>query len=166
MTPRILIAGIGNVFLGDDGFGVEVVRRLAQHPLPDGVQVTDFGIRGFDLALALLHGYDTVILVDAIRRGGPPGSVYVLEPDLDSPANVDSQDLLVEAHALDPMKVFGLVKAMGGRLPHLRLVGCEPTTTAEDHAMKLSDVVQASADQAVEVIASLLAEMLSPDHEN
>ena len=84
--PRVLVAGVGNIFLGDDAFGVEVVQRLARRPLPAEVRVVDFGIRGLDLTYALLDGYETVILVDAAPRGGPPGTLYVLEPDVGDPA--------------------------------------------------------------------------------
>src|SRR6202030_732892 len=84
MKERILIAGIGNIFLGDDAFGVEVVRRLAARKLPDAIRVVDFGIRGFDLAYALMEGYEITILVDATPRGGQPGTLYTIEPDLRS----------------------------------------------------------------------------------
>ena len=120
---RVLVAGIGNVFFGDDGFGVEVVRRLGARPQREGVQVTDFGIRGLDLAYALADGYDAAILVDAVPRGGVPGTLYVLEPDV--PAF--PMGALTDTHGLEPAKILGMVRTMGGRLPVLRLVGCEPS---------------------------------------
>src|SRR5438105_826691 len=95
-SRRGLVAGIGNVFLGDDGFGVEVVARLAKRPLPEGVEVADFGIRGFDLAYALMESYDFAILVDALPRGGEPGRLFVLEPDL---AQVDSRGM-ADGHSM------------------------------------------------------------------
>src|SRR5262245_44581244 len=139
MNPRILIAGIGNVFLGDDAFGVAVVRRLTDKRLPEGVRVLEFGIRGFDLANALLDRYDAAILVDALSRGGEPGTLYVLEPDLD---RLDGPPL-VEAHDLDPVKVLGAVRALGGRLPWLRVLGCEPASL-QPGLMELSEPVQAA----------------------
>src|SRR5262245_23984623 len=118
MNPRILIAGIGNIFLGDDAFGVEVVRRLADRHLPEGVRAHDFGIRGFDLANALLDGYDAAILVDALARGEEPGTLYVLEPDVDLPEDTTP----IPAHDLHPAQALRLVQAQGGRLPWLRVL--------------------------------------------
>ncbi len=112
MQPRILIAGIGNIFLGDDAFGVEVAQRLAGCALPEDVRVVDFGIRGLDLAYALLDGYEMVILVDAAPRGGRPGTLYVLEVPLGDAAEGDG--VLVETHDLDPAKVLRLAASMGG----------------------------------------------------
>src|SRR5438270_10803156 len=94
--PRVLVAGIGNIFLGDDAFGVEVAQRLAQRPLPAGVRVVDFGIRGLDLTYALLDGQDAVILVDATLRGGPPGTLYVIEPEAEGRPEPGAADLLIE----------------------------------------------------------------------
>ena len=132
MDQRILVAGVGNIFLGDDAFGVEVVQRLVKHTLPDGVRVIDFGIRGFDLAYALLDGYDTTILVDATPRGGRPGTLYVIEPDLNDLDGLGTQDTVVETHGMNPMKVLGLVKAMGGQFKRILLVGCEPATLGSE----------------------------------
>src|SRR5947209_17090655 len=120
--PRILVACVGNIFLGDDAFGVEVARRLARRQPPE-VRVVDFGIRGFDLTYALLEDYEAVVLVDAVPRGGPPGTLYVLEPDTAEPADAPAT---VETHDMDPMKVLRLVRAMGGRVRRLVVVGCEP----------------------------------------
>lgn len=156
----ILVAGIGNIFLGDDAFGVEVVRRLTGRPLGDGVRVVDFGIRGFDLAVALLDGYDLVIFVDAMPRGGPPGTLYVIEPDLDLVSDADQEAMVVGAHNLDPVRVLQWARAMGGELPRLRVVGCEPATfgTAEQPASGLSPPVAAAIEDAVAVVESLVAE--------
>src|SRR3954453_4709901 len=125
--PRVLIAGVGNIFLGDDAFGVEVAPRLARGALPDGVQVVDFGIRGLDLAYALLDGYEAVILVDAAPRGGLPGTLYVIEPDCEPQAETPGAGLM-EAHGMDPVKVLRLVDSMGGKVDRLVVVGCEPQT--------------------------------------
>jgi hydrogenase maturation protease len=155
--PQILVAGIGNTFLGDDGFGVEVVRRLADRPLAEGMRVVDFGIRGFDLACALLDGYDTVILVDTTRRGGRPGTLYVIEPDPDEPG---APGAAPAAHDLDPVQVFRLARALGGRLPRLRLVGCEPATFGpEGGEVGLSEPVRAAVGGAVELIEALVTDL-------
>src|ERR1700704_4403857 len=107
----ILVAGIGNIFLGDDAFGCEVTRRLVERTWPDRVRIVDFGIRRFDLAYALLDGYDVTILVDATPRGGEPGTVYTIEPDLDHLDAVDGQGMMVETHGMNPLKVLRMVKS-------------------------------------------------------
>jgi len=162
--PKILIAGIGNIFLGDDGFGCAVAERLARRPLPDGAHVVDFGIRGFDLAYALMDGYDVTILVDAAPRGGEPGALYVIEPDPDGLNEPDARAMTVESHAMNPTRVLALVKAMNGELKRVLLVGCEPATLGpEEGQMGLSETVEAAVDGAVEIIESLVAEILG-DH--
>jgi hydrogenase maturation protease len=159
-TGRILIAGIGNIFFGDDAFGVEVARRLAGRRLPEGVRVVDFGIRGLDLAYALLDAHDAVILVDAIPRGGQPGTLYVMEPELKP--DTGEAGLLVETHGMDPMKVLRLAAAMGARVERLLVVGCEPTPAADVDEMQLgmSDAVGAAVDEAVRLIDSLVGRLL------
>src|SRR5579862_2100943 len=117
--PCRLVAGIGNIFLGDDAFGVEVVRLLRERPLPAGVEVVDFGVRGFDLACALIAGYDGVVLVDAVCRGAAPGTLCVLEPEAG-----EANEASIEGHRLDPASAIRLALAMGSPLPRLRLVGC------------------------------------------
>jgi hydrogenase maturation protease len=158
---RILVAGIGNIFLGDDAFGVEVVRRLAQRPQPDGVRVVDFGIRGLDLAYALLDELDLAILVDATPRGGSPGTLYVIEPQWQE--SEESSQELVETHGMNPMKVLRMVRALGGSAGALRVVGCEPATlgSEEEPAMGLSAAVQASVNEAVELVESLVRKALA-----
>jgi len=152
MTGRTLVAGVGNIFLGDDGFGVEVVRRMAGEMFPDGVKVADFGIRGVHLAYELLEGYKTTILVDATQRGGAPGTVYVIEPDLESiPAGV-----VMDAHSLDPATVFGMLSALGGKAEDVLVVGCEPATV--DDGIGLSEPVEQAVDEAVRIVRELVAE--------
>jgi hydrogenase maturation protease len=149
-----LVAGIGNVFLGDDGFGVEVVRRLGGRPLPPGVRVADFGIRGLHLAYDLLDGgYERVILVDATPRGGEPGTVYVIEPD---PSELGAGGSgMADAHAMNPQAVFALLRSLGGTPGNVLVVGCEPQSLEEE--MGLSPVVDAAVDEAVDVVVGLLA---------
>jgi hydrogenase maturation protease len=158
-APRILIAGVGNIFFGDDAFGVEVARRLAQCPLPEGVRVVDFGIRGFDLAYALMDGFEMTILVDATPRGGPPGTLYVIEPDL-SELDAPDQPAGIETHAMNPMSVLRLVRSLGGEPKGLRVVGCEPGTlgTDENPVDGLSEPVRAAVDEAVRLVERLITE--------
>jgi hydrogenase maturation protease len=162
--PRILIAGIGNIFLGDDAFGVEVVRRLATRELPGNVKVVDFGIRGYDLAYALLDGYDTTILIDACPRGEPAGTLYVIEPDVSDLGGPEDQQSTVEAHSMNPLNVLRLATSMGGPLKQVLLVGCEPGTLGpEEGQMGLSEPVEAVLDEAVKLVASLIAKILDGD---
>jgi hydrogenase maturation protease len=152
--PSILVAGIGNVFLGDDAFGVEVVKRLDDRSLPNHVRVVDFGIRGMDLAYALMDGYDLAILVDATPRGGAPGTTYVMELDADSP---ESEFASPDAHGMDPVRVLQLVRAMGGGGKRIVLVGCEPASLGdeEEGRIGLSPMVERAIDEAIVAIQEL-----------
>lgn len=162
--PRILVAGIGNIFLGDDAFGVEVVRRLASLNLPKSVRVTDFGIRGFDLAYALQEGYETTILVDACPRGEAAGTLYVIEPDLTAGDGPDAPETALEAHAMNPGTVLRLAKAMNIDVKNLLLVGCEPETLGgEEGHMGLSAAVEAATEHAVKLVESLVHKILNDD---
>ena len=160
---RILIAGIGNIFLGDDAFGVYLAGRLARKPWPPEVQVVDFGIRSFDLAFALLDNYDLVILVDAISRGGSPGKLYVIEPDLDASGTVE-----VEPHSMDPAKVLRLVRAYGRPSGRILVLGCEPAGLDPDEqgGMDLSAPVQAALDEAERIVRSLVEGYLAEVEED
>ena len=153
LPPRILVAGIGNVFLGDDGFGVVVAEQLAQGELPDRVHVEDYGIRGMDLAYAL-HDYDVALLVDATPRGEAPGTLYVIEPDL------QAADIVPQAHGMDPVQVLALAQALGGRLPRVLVVGCEPQVVMsgeEDEIVaELSAPVGAAVGEAVRLVEDLV----------
>jgi hydrogenase maturation protease len=160
--PRILVAGIGNIFLGDDAFGVEVARRLSTRELGQGVRVTDFGIRGYDLAYALLDGYETTILVDACPRGEPAGTLYVIEPDLEHLGG--PEEGAVEAHSMNPLNVLRLAQSMGGGLKRILLVGCEPGTLGpEEGQMGLSEPIEAAVDEAVKLIEAIVGKILSGD---
>ena len=147
-------------FLGDDGFGVEVAKRLAAHEFPPGVRVADFGIRGFDLAYALQDGYETTILVDAYPHDQPPGTVSLVEPDL---SKLDeSPQAVVETHGMNPLNVLRMASAMNGGLKKkVLLVGCEPATFGgEEGHMGLSDPVAAAVDEAVTLVASVVDKLL------
>jgi hydrogenase maturation protease len=160
---RILIAGIGNIFLGDDAFGVEVARRLLERELPSDVRMADFGIRGLDLAYALLDGYETVVMVDAVPRGGRAGTLYLIEPDTSEPRDAEDAGL-VEGHSLNPEKVLRLASAMGGWSGRLLLVGCEPAPRDDANeswdGFALSDPVRTAVDQAVGLIEELIPRLL------
>lgn len=156
--PTILIAGIGNIFLGDDGFGVEVARRLLARPQRGAVRVVDFGIRGFDLAYALQDGYETTILVDAYPHGQKPGTVTVIEPDL---GDLNATGDFVQPHAMNPMNVLRMAKAMNGATKRVLLVGCEPLDLGGDEGhMGLSEVVEAALDDAVSKIEAVVSRIL------
>jgi hydrogenase maturation protease len=154
--PRVLVAGVGNIFLGDDGFGVEVARRLAAADLPEGVEVADFGIRGVHLAYQLLDGYDLVVLVDATPRGGEPGSVYVIEPTRSAGADAE-QASMVDAHDMEPGAVLALLEALGGTPGRVLVVGCEPAEVTE--RIGLSEPVAGAVDRAAEVVRELVMEV-------
>ncbi|WP_078871978.1 hydrogenase maturation protease [Streptomyces sp. NRRL S-337] len=154
---KTLIAGVGNIFLGDDGFGVEAVRRLGAHPLPDGVEIVDSGVRGVHLAYQILDGYDTVLLVDATARGADPGTVHLL--DATEPATPRPRAAALDAHHMTPDAVLALLDTLsagtGGRPPRrVLVVGCEPADTAE--GIGLSDPVEAAVDEAVALILRLV----------
>jgi hydrogenase maturation protease len=161
-TKKILVAGIGNVFLADDGFGVEVARRLANQSFPPDVRVTDFGIRGLDLAYALMDGYETTILVDAYPGEGEPGTLLVIEPDLTDLNSPGMQHGFVEPHAVSPVNVLRIAASMGGQLKRVLLVGCVPATLGPDEGqMGLSEPVTAAVDAAVKLVESLVARILA-----
>jgi hydrogenase maturation protease len=162
MLPRLLIAGVGNIFLGDDAFGVEVAQRLSRRPLPEEVRVVDFGIRGLDLTYALVDGYEFVILVDAVPRGGAPGTLYVLEADLAGQAEPPDVGALLEMHRLDPAKVLRLAAAMGAKVERLLVVGCEPAAIGDEEEMHdgLSDPVRGAVERALPLIEELALRLL------
>ena len=155
---RILVAGVGNIFLGDDGFGVEVVRRLAGRDLPEGVEVVDFGIRGMDLAYALQDDYELVVFVDATPRGEKPGTVYLIEAEIE-----ENGEVALDTHGMDLVKVIQLSRALGAKPTHTLVVGCEPQVvlSGEDYdemLMELSEPVQAAVEEAVKLVESLVKE--------
>jgi len=157
--PGVLIAGIGNIFLGDDAFGVEVAQRLLRRELPAEVKVIDYGIRGFDLAFALMDDYDAVILVDATARGGEPGTLYTIEPDLASLNDLGPAEF--DAHGLTPTNVLAMVKGLGGEPRRVLIVGCEPSPCGEtEERMGLSAPVEAAVEEALPMIQSLAVRLL------
>lgn len=165
-NKRILVAGIGNVFHGDDAFGVEVAQAMMQQDWPAAVQVGEFGIRSYDLAYALMDGYEAVILVDATQREQPPGTVSLIEPDLHTLDKLDGE--VVNGHSMNPVRVLHLVQSLGGDLPQmpLYLIGCEPAVleTQSGH-LGLSDPVQAAVPKAIDMTRSLVQDLLRDDRE-
>lgn len=159
----ILIAGVGNIFLGDDGFGVEVAQRLGRRTWPPEVRIADFGIRSLDLAYALTEPYDAVILIDTCPRGGTPGTLYVLQADVEARDEPGLQQSAVfDAHGMDPMQVLRLASDLGAQLRHVLVVGCEPETFGpEEGAMGLSPSVEAAIQPAIERVTGLVAGLLA-----
>jgi hydrogenase maturation protease len=162
---RILVAGVGNIFCGDDAYGVEVVRRLARRrTLPAAVDVKDFGIRGLDLAYSLMDGYDCAIIVDAAARGDAPGAVSVVEPQLGESVDIEPHALFSSMHALDSAKVLHLVDTLGAACKRILFVVCEPLTLGgEDGAMGLSDVVADAVEPSVHLVERLVTSLLRDD---
>ena len=155
MTAKILVAGVGNIFLGDDGFGVEVALALSRQQLPEGVSVKDFGIRGFDLAYALLDPWDAVIIVDALPRGQAAGTLYVVEPDLAAA----SAETAINPHGMDPVRVLNLAASQGTISARVLVLGCEPQDFGDEveGRMGLSSPVQAAAEEAAKMVLELAA---------
>jgi hydrogenase maturation protease len=156
----ILVAGVGNIFLGDDAFGVEVVQRLAGRILPANVRVIDFGIRSYDLAYALMDPWELVILVDALPRGDQPGTVFLIEPTLPQ-SNEPPAEFAFDAHSMNPVSVLQLVTNLGGKVGRMLVVGCEPATVDanDDDQIGLSEPVHAAVDEAIHVIEELISEV-------
>jgi hydrogenase maturation protease len=153
---KILIAGVGNIFLGDDGFGVEVARALSKRQLPEGVSVRDYGIRGFDLAYALLDAWDLVIIVDALSRGAAAGTLFVIEPELNGPGSASKE---LNPHGMDPVRVLSLAASMGTISAQVLVVGCEPHDFGAEleGRMGLSSPIQGVVEAACDMILDLAA---------
>jgi hydrogenase maturation protease len=153
---KALIACVGNIFLGDDGFGVEVARSLSKRQLAEGVSVKDFGIRGFDLAYALLDPWDLVVIVDALSRGEVAGTLYVIEPELNGPASADTA---LNPHGMDPVRVLSLAASMGTISAQVMVVGCEPHDFGDEleGRMGLSSPIQSVVEAACDMILDLVA---------
>lgn len=161
MTQKMLVAGVGNIFFSDDAFGCEVVRRLADEDLPEGVVVADFGIKGVHLAYELLEGYDTVIIVDAAPCGGKPGDLYLIEPKLEEIAESPlvqaasaGESALIDAHGLEPDAIFGMLKALGGNVGRALVVGCEPECVED--GLGLTATVEAAVEPAVRRLVDII----------
>ncbi|HET7018196.1 MAG TPA: hydrogenase maturation protease [Streptosporangiaceae bacterium] len=155
MNQRVLVAGVGNIFLGDDGFGVEVANRLAQCDLPEWVSVADYGISGMHLAYDLASDVHTAILVDAMPRGDQPGTVYVVEPDRQAPGSESTTPgAFFDGHGMQPDVVLGMLDTLGASVSKVLIVGCEPASV--DYGIGLSEPVTAAVDEAVQVVLGLI----------
>jgi len=157
---RVLVAGIGNIFLGDDGFGCEVARRLADGPMPEGVDVVDYGIRGFDLAYALASGYEAAVLVDAAPLGEPPGTLALIEP------TADEGEAEIDTHGMDPVRVLRLARELGGTPARTLVLACEPARIVDpeienDVVTELSAPVRLAVAEALPAVRSLVEELLA-----
>jgi hydrogenase maturation protease len=152
---NILVACIGNIFQGDDGFGCEVAKALANRPAVPDVRVVDFGIRGLDFAYALADDPDLTILVDSVSRGGVPGTLYTIEPDL---TNLDnSLKVPVDAHGMEPLSALNAARAMGAKLARVLLVGCEPADLGDDEGrLGLTPSVADAVARAATIVQNLI----------
>jgi hydrogenase maturation protease len=157
-TKQILVAGVGNAWLRDDGFGAEVAKALSERPLPPGVQVMDFGSGGLDLAYEVMRGYDALILIDVTRQGEAPGTLYVMEAKEEDVEGRIEDGQMIDPHGMDPQTVLRFVKYVGGWPGRVFVVACEPETV-EDVGFGLSEPVKASVGRAVEVVLETLEEL-------
>ena len=162
-TTRVLVAGIGNIFMADDGFGVAVAKALGDRDLPPGVDVVDFGIRGMDLVFAMGEGYDVAVFVDAVPRGDEPGSLFVIEPQIQP----DGEPVMLDAHGMDPVKVLQLAGQLGPVPDRILVVGCEPQVRMsgdeEELVGDLSEPVRAAILPAADLVENLLGDLVAED---
>jgi len=157
---QILVAGVGNAWMQDDGFGSEVAQRLERRDLPSGVTVMDFGSGGLDLAYEIMRGYHALVLIDVSRQGGEPGTLYVIEPDPDDYARPIEDGEMISPHGMDPQTVLRFVNAVGGFSGKVVVVACEPGPI-DELAVGLSDAVEAAIEKAIGVVMEQLAELQS-----
>ena len=160
-TRQILVAGIGNTWLHDDGFGGEVARLLRERDLPDGVHVADFGTSGLDLAYEVMRGYDALVLVDVTRNGEPPGTLYVMEAEAQDVDGQIEDGQMLDPHGMDPQTVLRFVKYVGGWPGRVFVVACEPEEV-DDVGLGLSAAVGAVTARAADVVLETVAELQDP----
>lgn len=165
VCDQTLVAGIGNIFLGDDGFGCEVVRELGKMNIPDRVKVVDYGIRGLDLAYALLEPYRAVIFVDAVPRNGQPGTIYVLQWE-NSPADT-RKPKTIDPHSMEPVKLLAMAQSLGEVTSEIYIVGCEPADYGDEllGRMGLSDAVATAVPEGARAVLDLIARIDSPERQ-
>jgi hydrogenase maturation protease len=162
MTPQlekqILVAGVGNAWLQDDAFGGECARRLEARGVPSGVTVMDFGTGGLDLAYEIMRGYDALVLLDASRQGGEPGTLYVLEPSMEELAGAIEDGDVINPHGMDPQTVLRFVAAIGGFSGRVVVIGCEPGEV-DDVGVGLTPAIEGAVERALEVVSETLEEL-------
>ena len=154
---QILVAGVGNSWLSDDGFGSEVVKRLGELKLPDGVNVLDFGTGGLDLAYEVMRGYDALLLIDVSKQGGEPGTLYVIDPNDEEIKPIDDGET-VNPHGMDPHTVLRFIKTIGGSPGKVTVIACEPAEV-EEMGLSLTPEVQAAVGRAVDLTVNTIAEL-------
>ena len=162
MTPellkQVLVAGVGNAWLQDDAFGAECARRLEARGVPEGVTVMDFGTGGLDLAYEIMRGYDALVLLDASRQGGEPGTLYVIEPQLSDYEGAIEDGDTINPHGMDPATVLRFVNAIGGFSGKVVVIGCEPGEV-DDVGLGLTAPVEAAVERALAMIRETIDEL-------
>ncbi len=156
----VLVAGVGNAWLRDDGFGGEVVRRLSARELPAGVSVMDAGTGGLDLAYEVMRGYDALVILDVSKQGGEPGTLYVIEPDEAETDGRIEDGQLINPHSMDPQTVLRFVKSIGAWPGRVMVIACEPAEV-EEMGWGLSDAVEEAVDRAVELVLETVTGLLA-----
>ena len=164
LKKRVMIAGIGNIFMKDDGFGSAVVQKMSHKQFPEGVELKDFGTGGLKLAYDLMKGYDGLIFIDASARGGTPGTMYLIEPSEDDFSGDLEQGGPINPHDADPATVLRFVKSIGAWPGKVSIIACEPQTT-EDFSIGLSESVNTAIDQAIEMVDELIQQIYSTNNE-
>lgn len=157
---QILVAGVGNAWMQDDGFGSEAARRLERRELPSGVTVMDFGSGGLDLAYEIMRGYHALVLLDVSRQGGEPGTLYVIEPDPEDYSRPIEDGEVISPHGMDPQTVLRFVKSLGAWPGRVVVIACEPAEV-EEMGLGLTDAVRGAVDAAVELVHSTVEELRS-----
>ena len=155
---QILVAGVGNAWLQDDAFGGECARRLEAAGVPSGVTVMDFGTGGLDLAYEIMRGYDALVLIDASRQGEEPGTLYVIEPNMEEIAGSIEDGDVINPHGMDPQTVLRFVSAIGGFSGKVVVVGCEPGEV-DDVGLGLTPPVEAAVERALALVRENLEEL-------
>jgi hydrogenase maturation protease len=154
----ILVAGVGNAWMRDDGFGGEVARRLAHRELPEGVSVMDAGTGGLDLAYEVMRGYDALVVLDISPQGGEPGTLYVIEPDEDSIKGAIDDGETINPHSMDPQTVLRFLKSTGAWPSRVIVIACEPADV-DDAGWGLSDPVKEAVERAIELVLAMIDEL-------
>jgi hydrogenase maturation protease len=158
LEKQILVAGVGNAWLQDDAFGGECARRLEERGVPEGVTVMNFGTGGLDLAYEIMRGYDALVLLDASRRGGEPGTLYVLEPDMEELTGPIEDGDVINPHGMDPQTVLRFVGAIGGFSGRIVVIGCEPGEV-DDVGLGLTPAVEGAVERALALVSETLEEL-------